>query len=275
MATVTGLTAARMQEIEDASVVDGEVVSGNLMLTKHDGSQINAGPVIGPPGPVGPSGTGIPGEIKLWPGLALPVEASYGLWTWANGGVFNVADYPLAAAHIDPLWKTAYGQSDPGAGKFRVPDMRGLVPAGLDQMPVGRETIPVNARANRVTRAVAITIATKTGEETHVVIVPEMPSHSHRADGAGGTGGTTAAADRSLDHLHNAVTNGVFYGPAGNNWQPIATSPIGATIMGWAQTGGADRSIDHLHGISANGGGGAHETMQPTVFVPYIVKLDD
>lgn len=57
MATVTGLTAARMQEIEDASVVGGEVdLDGDLILTKHDGSEINAGAVVGPAGPTGPAG---------------------------------------------------------------------------------------------------------------------------------------------------------------------------------------------------------------------------
>ena len=54
MATVTGLTAERMLAIEGASVVDGEVIGNNLILTKHDGSQIDAGPVIGPQGPAGP-----------------------------------------------------------------------------------------------------------------------------------------------------------------------------------------------------------------------------
>jgi hypothetical protein len=58
MTTVTGLTADRMLAIEAASVVDGDVDgSGNLILTKHDGSQINAGSVIGPPGPQGPIGS--------------------------------------------------------------------------------------------------------------------------------------------------------------------------------------------------------------------------
>lgn len=47
MATVTGLTAERMLEIEDNSIVGGEVVGGNLILTKHDGSTIDAGPVVG------------------------------------------------------------------------------------------------------------------------------------------------------------------------------------------------------------------------------------
>jgi len=47
-----------MLAIEAASVVDGDVDgSGNLILTKHDGSKINAGSVIGPPGPQGPVGS--------------------------------------------------------------------------------------------------------------------------------------------------------------------------------------------------------------------------
>ena len=60
MTTVTSLTADRMLAIEAASVVDGDVVGGNLILTKHDGSQINAGPVTGPTGPQGPQGALLP-----------------------------------------------------------------------------------------------------------------------------------------------------------------------------------------------------------------------
>jgi hypothetical protein len=56
MPTITGLTAARMLEIEGESVVDGEIIGGNLILTRHDGSTINAGPVLGPVGPQGPQG---------------------------------------------------------------------------------------------------------------------------------------------------------------------------------------------------------------------------
>ena len=61
MTTVTSLTADRMLAIEAASVVDGDVdVNGNLILTKHDGSKINAGSVIGPTGPQGPVGSMLP-----------------------------------------------------------------------------------------------------------------------------------------------------------------------------------------------------------------------
>jgi hypothetical protein len=50
MATATGLTKERMLEIEAASVVDGEVVGSNLILYTHDGTPIDAGPVIGADG---------------------------------------------------------------------------------------------------------------------------------------------------------------------------------------------------------------------------------
>ena len=56
MTTVTGLTADRMLTIEGSSVVDGDVVGNNLILTKHNGQQINAGNVRGPVGPAGATG---------------------------------------------------------------------------------------------------------------------------------------------------------------------------------------------------------------------------
>ena len=57
MATVTGLTADRMLAIEAESIVDGDVVGDNLILTRHDGTQINAGSVRGPQGDQGPVGS--------------------------------------------------------------------------------------------------------------------------------------------------------------------------------------------------------------------------
>lgn len=60
MATVTGLTAERMEEIEAASIVDGNVVGGDLILTRQDGTPINAGSVQGPAGATGPTGPGVP-----------------------------------------------------------------------------------------------------------------------------------------------------------------------------------------------------------------------
>lgn len=56
MGSFTGLTAERMTAIEAASVIDGDVVGDNLILTKKDTTTINAGNVRGAPGPAGPVG---------------------------------------------------------------------------------------------------------------------------------------------------------------------------------------------------------------------------
>src|SRR3954463_6941119 len=66
MATVTGLTAERMLAIEGASVIDGEVLGDHLILSKFDGTQIDAGNVRGPVGPTGPTGPPavFPGEVS-------------------------------------------------------------------------------------------------------------------------------------------------------------------------------------------------------------------
>jgi hypothetical protein len=79
MATVTGLTAERMLAIEGASVIDGEVLADHLILTKFDGTQIDAGNVVGPTGPTGPQGD---------PGTTDPWVLSADTWT------FGAADAP-------------------------------------------------------------------------------------------------------------------------------------------------------------------------------------
>jgi microcystin-dependent protein len=269
MATITGLTADRMLAIEASSVVDGDVVSGHLILTKHDGSTIDAGSVLGPTGPqgpVGPAGGLIPGELRLWPGSTLPDPAQFGKWVWADGAVYVVATYPKAAAAIATQWRTFAGASDPGASNFRVPDLRGLVPAGMDAMPGG-------TRANRMTRAVAITIAARTGEEQHIVTVTEMPAHTH-----GVSDPTHAHGVYDPGHVHYMAFAESGSGPGTTHPQsdsraaPIDTGPFPtdgrATGIGIY---GAATGIS----IQNNGGGGGHENVQPTVFIPYIVKLDD
>lgn len=57
MATVTGLTAQRMLQIERASIVNGRVDGDELILRTQGGDEIVAGKVRGPEGFAGPTGT--------------------------------------------------------------------------------------------------------------------------------------------------------------------------------------------------------------------------
>jgi microcystin-dependent protein len=279
MATITGFTADRMLAIEGASVIDGEIrADGHLWLIHHDGSEIDAGPVIGPPGPQGPVGpaavSSIPGEVKLWPGSALPDPAKYGKWVWADGAVYVVATYPLAAAAIASQWRTFGGASDPGASNFRVPDIRGLAPVGMDAMPGG-------ARANRMTRSVAITLAARTGEETHVVTIAETPVHAH------GPGNLTVASHGhgGGNHIHQlygadrgsgqyvTITDGLNYNFGERN-AILSDGGAGSMIAYSGNVVAPEAPVVNAGATANNGSGGAHENVQPTVFVPYIVRLD-
>jgi len=194
----------------------------------------------------------IPGEVRLWPGSAVPVQATYGHWVWCDGAIYASSVYPLAAANIAAAWRTHAGKSDPGAGNFRVPDLRGAVPAGLDAMPGG-------ARANRLSRAISATLAGITGEEYHTLSIAEIAAHAH------------AVSDPSHGH-----TMGV------PNYQ-VAENTGGGWYVG-GTTGSYTWNQRHVHAINGaytgialynNGGGGAHENIPPTTFVPYICKLDD
>jgi len=244
-----------MLEIEAASVVAGSVnAGGDLILTKHDGTTMNAGHVTGvagPPGPQGPAGfSSIPGELRMWPGSALPNPATYGKWVWADGGVYAVATYPIAAGNIDAAWRTFGGASDPGGGNFRVPDIRGLTPVGMDAMPGG-------ARANRVTRSIAITIAGRSGEETHVITIAEMANHSHVLNWN----------DPGHDHWIDVFEH-MYQGGSDQSTHDFGSTPN--------YENGAHAKANQT-GITASiqsaGGSNAHENMQPTVFIPYIVCL--
>jgi microcystin-dependent protein len=258
MATVTGLTAARMLEIEGATVIGGTISGGHLILNKHDGTDIDAGALpAGPAGAPGPPGGMIPGEIRMWSGGTLPLLASWGKWVWADGAIYQNSLYPLAAANIDAAWRTFGGASNPPAGQFRVPDLRGLVPAGLDAMPGG-------SRANRTTRSVAIILAGKTGEEVHIITIPEMASHNHTI--------TNTLAINDPGHSHKYY--GKQYSPAGS--VSYNTASAGDTPNFAYNSSTDDTNITLTGGITAatQGSNNAHENMQPTVFVPYIVKLD-
>lgn len=288
MATVTGLTADRMKEIEDASVVDGEIVGGHLILEKHDGNKIDAGSVLGPPGPQGPQGlVGIPGEIKLWPGNTLPAS-TYGTWVWADGAFYPISAHPIAAAAIASEWNT-FGlppnqAQPPPSGNFRVPDLRGLVPGGLDQMPGG-------ARANRIPRPDAIVIAKILGEEKHKLVQAELAIHNHGRNVAGGpseggvvsVGGSISGSTAGGGHEHSVSIGssaGGYGMQQGSNYYAGSVLLKGTTgnVFGTGGGGGHSHTVGGSFAgsgtLDQKGGDIPHENLQPTVFVPYIVCLD-
>jgi len=131
---------------------------------------------------------------------------------------------------------TTYGSGD-GSTTFNLPDLRGRTIAGQDDMG--------GTSANRLTNQTGgldgDTLGAAGGAETHTLTTAQMPAHEHeitgrmRRDGGGSPGG---------------------YFPHGSSF-------------------GTWRDIDGTHldlTAGSTGGGGAHNNVQPTIILNYIIK---
>lgn len=147
MATVTGYTAAKMDEINNATVVDGSVVGDDLVLVTRGGTNINAGNVRGPAGPNGPAMLVVmaSGDLPNYtPGTGHDTEVAFvdntnefwmysdgtDTWTKIASTMPAVIENPvlLAAPGTDAL----FGHVTPGtAAGFKVTSAGGLILTSL------------------------------------------------------------------------------------------------------------------------------------------------
>lgn len=159
-----------------------------------------------------------PGTVIDFAGGSVP--AGYLI---CDGAQVSRATYPnlFVAIGSGSIW----GNGD-GTTTFHLPDLRGLVLAGLDNMGSF-------GGANRVTdaRADTMSYASSMGAETHTLSLSQIPSHSHNVLRSTSTGGTAG----------------------------IDPTKAGAQDTPAAQT-------------VPQGGGAAHNNMQPTQFVNKIIK---
>lgn len=130
---------------------------------------------------------------------------------------------------------TAFGAGD-GSTTFNLPDSRGRAPIG----------------AGTGSGLTARTLGASGGEENHTITTGEMPSHNHSASDSG--------------HGHSINTQG--WGGS------IYNQSSGMHAFG----GGAAGATDYVNNgwanisIGNNGGGGAHNNMQPFFVTNFIIK---
>ena len=143
-------------------------------------------------------------------------------WLLCYGQAISRASY----ASLFNAIGTTYGSGD-GTTTFNLPDLRGRVVAGKDNMG--------GTAASRLTSPVAgSTLGAVGGSQSHAIVISEMPSHSHNINiGAYGTGG------------------------AGYE------TPLGSGSQSYVYAG---------QGMSPVGGGGAHNNVQPTLVLNYMIK---
>ncbi len=125
------------------------------------------------------------GEIRMFAGFRPPR-----CWTFCNGQLLKIADYPALFA----LLGTLYGGD--GRTDFALPDYRGRLPVHAGQGP-GLEAYKQGQNF---------------GSETVTVAEAEMPVHQHRLVASANDAGTNAPAGAVLSKL--PVGSGFVDNPA-------------------------------------------------------------
>jgi microcystin-dependent protein len=153
-------------------------------------------------------------------------------WLLCYGQAVSRTTYAALFAAIS----TAYGVGD-GSTTFNVPDLRGRIGAGKDDMG--------GSAASRLTAttmtANGTTLGAVGGGQTHTLVSGEMPAHTHTQDAHTHSGGVAAGS-----------------GVGGNG---------GSWISGPANVGSTTATNQNA------GSGGAHLNVQPTIIVNKIIKI--
>lgn len=95
-----------------------------------------------------------------------PTTVGGGIWLLCDGREVLISAYPLLYQIIGNKFKAA-----PAAAHFGLPDMRGRMPLGADNMG--------GTSANNVTSNAADTVGFTGGNETHNMLQSELPEHTH------------------------------------------------------------------------------------------------
>jgi microcystin-dependent protein len=150
---------------------------------------------------------------------------------------------------------TTYGSGD-GSTTFNIPDLRGRVPAGKDDM--GGST------ASRITNSgsgiVGTTLGAVGGGESQTLTLGQLP---------GGITSANAVQSITVPFNHMPIANDFgTIGVNGGGANTIPASNSGAIAFSGFLTGSNSITV-----MSNNTGGGAHPIVQPTIVCNYILRI--
>jgi microcystin-dependent protein len=149
----------------------------------------------------------VTGAIKLYGGSSSPTG-----YLWCDGAAVSRSTYSALFTALG----TTFGSGD-GSTTFNVPDLRGRVPLGKDNM--GGST------ASRVTSAStnggnATTLGGAGGAETHTLSTTEIPAHTHSYNNPNSLSAGSAYSNASANALGNSASTGSTGGGSAHSNTP-------------------------------------------------------
>jgi len=268
---VDGLGAKPLRSAPSTELLAGMLVAGTPYAATYynvSGEWILRG-LLGAPGI--PLGVALPyfGVTAPASAFALPFGQAISRTTYVN--LFN-------------LVATSYGAGD-GATTFNLPDLRGYLLAGKDDMG-GAAASRITAGASGIDGTV---LGAAGGAQTVALGTAQMPSHSHgvsdptHAHGVSDPSHNHGVSDPT--HAHSvafstaATTNGsispfAFVDGVGAGANVTATAAAATNISIAAATTGISLGAAATGiAIQAAGGGGAHQNMPPTRICNFIMRI--
>lgn len=184
------------------------------------------------------------GMIAPFVGTAAPTG-----WLMCDGSPYSQEQFPILAR----LCGTQFGTAD--AGKFRVPDLRGVFPIGVD---------------SRDTSGDFAVVGKKGGSKNSVLTSDNLPGHKHGIPTHGHTASATGTdkattSEVSTNHGHTATLSGSVKAADPHQHDLTVTKPTN-----FARNGSGDGAVvsgNLSNNLTAKGGAHAHDLSTGVVTV--------